>query len=89
VGLKIIDGQIYVLGRDQITRLHDLNGDGEADFYENFNNASIVTERQDECNLGLETDSDGNFISPRPAPAQPLIDCTRIRDDAESAQRAG
>src|SRR6266446_1124657 len=61
VGLKIINGEIYVLGRDQITRLHDLNGDGEADFYENFNNASIVTERQDECNLGLETDSEGNF----------------------------
>jgi hypothetical protein len=61
VGLKIIDGQIYVLGRDQITRLHDLNGDGEADFYQNFNNASIVTERQDECNLGLETDAEGNF----------------------------
>src|SRR5207244_5344932 len=56
-----IDGEIYVLGRDQITRLRDLNGDGEADFYENFNNASIVTERQDECNLGLETDSEGNF----------------------------
>jgi hypothetical protein len=61
VGLKIIGSQIYVLGRDQITRLHDLNNDGEADFYENFNNASIVTERQDECNLGLETDSEGNF----------------------------
>ena len=29
---------MYVLGRDQITRLHDLNADGEADFYENFNN---------------------------------------------------
>jgi hypothetical protein len=60
VGLKIIDGTIYVLGRDQITKLHDLNSDGEADFYENFNNASIVTERQDECNLGLETDAEGN-----------------------------
>src|SRR5439155_19311524 len=38
VGLKIVDGEIYLLGRDQITKLHDLNGDGEADFYENFNN---------------------------------------------------
>ncbi|HEV8605761.1 MAG TPA: DUF6797 domain-containing protein [Tepidisphaeraceae bacterium] len=61
VGLKIVEGQIYVLGRDQITRLHDLNGDGEADFYENFNNAGIVSERQDECNLGMETDGEGNF----------------------------
>ena len=41
LGLKIVNDQIYVLGRDQITRLHDLNGDGEADFYENFNNDCI------------------------------------------------
>ena len=34
LGLKIVDGEVYVLGRDQITRLHDLNADGEADFYE-------------------------------------------------------
>jgi len=37
LGLRIVDDTIYVLGRDQITRLHDLNGDGEADFYEDFN----------------------------------------------------
>ena len=36
LGLKIRDGEIFVLGRDQITRLHDTNGDGEADFYENY-----------------------------------------------------
>ena len=38
LGLKIINGIIHVAGRDQITKLHDLNNDGEADFYENFNN---------------------------------------------------
>ena len=43
LGLKIVDDKVYVLGRDQITRLHDLNGDGEADFYENFNNDCKVT----------------------------------------------
>src|SRR5206468_1370202 len=32
LGLKIVDNVIYVLGRDQITRLHELNGDGEIDF---------------------------------------------------------
>ncbi len=36
LGLIVAEGQIYVLGRDQITRLHDLNGDGEADFYESL-----------------------------------------------------
>ena len=47
--------QIYVLGRDQITRLHDLNGDGEADFYENFNNDCMVSEHFHEFALDLKT----------------------------------
>ena len=34
LGIKVVKDEVYVLGRDQITRLHDLNGDGEADFYE-------------------------------------------------------
>ena len=34
LGLKIIDDVIYTSGRDQITRYHDLNKDGEADYYE-------------------------------------------------------
>lgn len=34
LGLVVKDGKILVLGRDQITRLHDLNDDGEADYYE-------------------------------------------------------
>ena len=61
LGLKIVDGKIYVLGRDQITRLHDLNNDGEADFYENFNNDIAISSHYHEFNLGLETDRAGNF----------------------------
>ena len=38
LGLVVQDGKIFVAGRDQITRLHDLNGDGEADYYECFSN---------------------------------------------------
>jgi hypothetical protein len=34
LGLKVVDGKIVVLERGQLTRLHDGNGDGEADFYE-------------------------------------------------------
>ena len=33
LGLKVVKGDIYVAGRDQITRLKDLNKDGEADLY--------------------------------------------------------
>lgn len=61
LGLKIVKNQIYVVGRDQITRLHDLNGDGEADWYENFNNDGQVTTNGHEYVTCLETDSAGWF----------------------------
>jgi hypothetical protein len=37
LGLKIVNGEIYVTCRDGLWRLKDLNGDGECDFYEAFN----------------------------------------------------
>ena len=61
LGLKIVAGQIYVTCRDQIVRLHDLNGDGETDFYENFNSDHQVTEHFHEFAMGLQTDAQGNF----------------------------
>ncbi|HZK82388.1 MAG TPA: LamG domain-containing protein, partial [Humisphaera sp.] len=62
LGLKIVDDTVYVLGRDQITRLHDLNGDGEADFYESFNNECKVTPNNGHAyTTCLETDAEGNF----------------------------
>ena len=71
LGLKIVDEKIYVLGRDQITRLHDLNNDGEADFYENFNNDFQVTPGFHEFAFGLDTDSQGNFYSAKGGPVNP------------------
>jgi len=61
LGLKIHQGEIYVCCRDQIVRLKDLNGDGEADFYETFNNDHQVTEHFHEFAMGLQTDKEGNF----------------------------
>jgi hypothetical protein len=61
LGLKIVGGLVYVLGRDQITRLHDLNGDGEADFYENFNNDNVLAPVYHAFIFDLQTDSAGNF----------------------------
>lgn len=61
LGLKIVDGFIYVAGRDQITKLHDLNNDGEADFYENFNNDAGLTLQRHEFVMDLETDKVGNL----------------------------
>ena len=69
--LKIVDDQIYVLGRDQITRLHDIDGDGEADFYENFNNDVQVTSNFHEFMFDLQTDSQGNFYFLKGGPVNP------------------
>ncbi len=71
LGLKIVDNQVYALGRDQITRLHDLNSDGEADFYENFNNDVQVTPGFHEFTFGLETDPEGNFYFAKGGPVNP------------------
>ena len=68
LGLKIVDDVIYVLGRDQIARLRDLNGDGEADFYENFNNDVTVTANFHEFAMDLHTDPEGNFYFTKGAP---------------------
>ena len=61
LGLRIVEDQIYVLGRDQITRLHDLSGSGEADFYENFSNGGVTSPIYHAFKMDLQTDSEGNF----------------------------
>jgi hypothetical protein len=61
LGLKIVKEKIHVICRDQLTVLHDLNGDGEIDFYECLNNDHQVTEHFHEFAMGLQTDADGNF----------------------------
>ena len=71
LGLKIVDDVIYTSGRDQITRYHDLNNDGEADFYENFNNEVTSTEGFHEFLFDLQTDRDGNFYFAKAAPVRP------------------
>lgn len=71
LGLKIVDDKVYVLGRDQITRLHDLNGDGEADFYECFNNDVMITQNFHEFIFDLHADREGNFYFVRGGPVRP------------------
>jgi putative heme-binding domain-containing protein len=61
LGLKIVDGTIYLTCRDQLVRLRDLNGDGKTDFYECFNNDHQVTEHFHEFAMGLQVDEGGNF----------------------------
>ncbi len=61
LGVRIVNDQVYICCRDQLVRLHDLNGDGEMDWYENFNSDHQVTEHFHEFAMGLQTDDDGNF----------------------------
>ncbi len=60
-GLEVVAGKVHVLDRDQITILHDLNRDGQADYYENFNNDFHVTHHFHEFTFDLDRDREGNF----------------------------
>ena len=60
-GLKIVDDQVFVTCKDRLTRLHDLNDDGEADFYESFSADPDVSVNFHAFNFDLQTDADGNF----------------------------
>jgi len=61
LGLKIAEGMVYVRGRDQITRLHDTNGDDEADYYECFSNAAATSVGGHDYTTGLQRDRLGRF----------------------------
>jgi cytochrome c5 len=61
LGIRVVDKKIMVTCRDQLVRLHDLNGDEEIDYYESFNSDHQVTNHFHEFAMGLQTDKDGNF----------------------------
>ena len=70
MGLKIVDDKIYTVADDQITRFHDLNGDGEADYYECFNNGWDLTSGFHAFCFDLHTDKAGNFYFSFGAPVK-------------------
>ena len=61
LGVKFRGDELFITCRDQLVRLRDLNGDGETDFIESFNNDHQVTEHFHEFAMGLQTDAAGNF----------------------------
>ncbi|MFY9341309.1 MAG: ThuA domain-containing protein [Planctomycetota bacterium] len=61
LGLKVVDGKVVVVERGQLTRLHDDNDDGEADYYENLNNDWHCGGGEHSYDTCLETDLEGNF----------------------------
>jgi hypothetical protein len=71
LGLRIVGDVVHVHGRDGITRLHDENGDGEADVHECFNNQVYITPAFHEFAFDLQTDAEGNFYFGKGAPVNP------------------
>jgi putative heme-binding domain-containing protein len=63
LGLVIASDVVYIQGRDQITRLVDRNGDGEADFYQCFSKAFSTSAGGHDFICGLERDPAGHFYT--------------------------
>ncbi len=61
LGLKVSDGVIHVMCRDQLVALRDGNGNGEADFYECVFNVHKTSVGGHDFITGLERDSEGRW----------------------------
>jgi hypothetical protein len=61
LGLKVVNDQIYVLQRSELSRLTDLDGDGTCDRIETISNDFGVSGNYHEFAFGLPTDAAGNF----------------------------
>lgn len=61
MSLRIVDSEVYVFGREGIVRLRDLDGDGEADFYERFSNQGIQSAESREFPLSMVEKPGGGF----------------------------
>ena len=70
LGLKVVDGEVYVAGRDGITRLRDTDGNGEADAYDAFNWDIKATPNFHEFVFDLQTDPQGNFYFIKAGPVK-------------------
>lgn len=73
LGLRVVDDKVYVRGRDRITRLHDLNADGEADYYESFyEDTNEIGASYHAFSYDLQVDTNGYFYFAQGAYKSPL-----------------
>ena len=70
LGLKVVNGEIYVTCRDGVWKLRDTDGDGECDTYEAFNFDLMVTRSFHEFTFDLQTDAAGNFYVIKAGPVR-------------------
>ncbi len=59
--IEIVDDTIYAFGKGGITRFHDLNEDGSADYYENFSNLMGQSIETREWASSMVAAPDGSF----------------------------
>ena len=85
LGLKVVNGVIHVLERGQITKLYDLNNDGEADYYECLTNAWHTGAGEHSYDSNLETDPQGRFYFFKTGDAQLPHGGTLLRCNADGS----
>lgn len=61
MSIAVRDGTVFVYGKEGLVALHDLNGDGEADYYENFSNAMHQSIESREWATDMVLAPDGGF----------------------------
>ena len=81
LGMIVHDDIPYVLGRDQITKLYDLNNDGEYDFHECFSNAYKTSPSGHDFICGLVREKNGSFCF-----ASSNQGAVRVSPDGKSAE---
>ncbi len=62
LGLKVVNGVIHVMCRDQIVGLHDRNNDDEADYYESVSRVHQTSAGGHDFITGLERDLSGRWF---------------------------
>lgn len=61
IGIHVDQFGVFILDRGQLYRLHDLNRDGEVDYYENYANDFGGYDRSHTHTFGLHRTADGSF----------------------------
>ncbi|MCE7066607.1 DUF6797 domain-containing protein [Dyadobacter sp. CY326] len=61
MSIEILNEAVYIFGREGIVKLHDINKDGVADFYENFSNVMEQSPESREWAADMVTAPDQSF----------------------------
>lgn len=61
MSIEVVNGHVFVYAKEGIVRLVDLNGDDEADYYENFSNIMNQSTGTREWAADMVADKEGNF----------------------------